>query len=162
MDALLVQQKGVRLRGLDVIIAGGGDELLANPGDLLLPGDETQVFAAYPQIATDADGQMTPVVTTSGEYRYVDKLVVGFDKRGKVVAVEEERGSPVRVATDDCNGHLPCDDAVEPDPLMQALVVAPVEAYLAALGETIIGTSEIDFLARGGDQYPLHSLVPRA
>jgi len=133
-----------QLRGLDVIIAGGGDELLANPGDLLLPGDEGVVFGAYPQIATDADGQMVPVVTTSGEYRYVGKLVVGFDKDGEVVAVEEERSGPVRVVTGDCNGTLPCDDAVEPDPLTQAMVVDPVEAYLAALGQTVIGTSEVD------------------
>lgn len=133
-----------QLRGIDVIIAGGGDELLANPGDLLLPGDEANVCGAYPQIAFNADGQMVPVVTTSGEYRYLGKLVVGFDKAGNVVAIEEERSGPVRVATGNCNGTLPCDDAVEPDPVMQALVVDPVAAYLAAIGEIVIGVSEVD------------------
>lgn len=132
------------LRGIDVIIAGGGDELLANPGDLLLPGDEGLIWGAYPQIAFNADGQMVPVVTTSGEYRYVGKLVVGFDKAGRVVAIDEERSGPVRVATGDCNGYLPCDDAVEPDPVMQAMVVDPVEAYLSALGQAVIGVSEVD------------------
>lgn len=132
------------LRGIDVIIAGGGDELLANPGDLLLPGDEGLIWGAYPQIAFNADGQMVPVVTTSGEYRYVGKLVVGFDKAGRVVAIDEERSGPVRVATGDCNGYLPCDDAVEPDPVMQAMVVDPVGAYLSALGQAVIGVSEVD------------------
>ena len=132
------------LRGIDVIIAGGGDELLANPGDLLLPGDEGLIWGAYPQIAFNADGQMVPVVTTSGEYRYVGKLVVGFDKAGRVVAIDEERSGPVRVATGDCNGYLPCDDAVEPDPVMQAMVVDPVEAHLSALGQAVIGVSEVD------------------
>ncbi len=132
------------LRGIDVIIAGGGDELLANPGDLLLPGDEGLIWGAYPQIAFNADGHMVPVVTTSGEYRYVGKLVVGFDKAGRVVAIDEERSGPVRVATGDCNGYLPCDDAVEPDPVMQAMVVDPVEAYLSALGQAVIGVSEVD------------------
>jgi len=132
-----------QLDGVDVIIAGGGDELLADPGDLLLPGDEGAVYGSYPQIATDVDGDMVPVVTTSGEYRYVGQLVVGFDKKGAVVVVDEDRSGPVRVATGDCNGTLPCDDAVEPDPTMQAMVVDPVEAYLAALGETLIGTSEV-------------------
>ncbi len=130
--------------GIDVAIAGGGDELLANDGDLLLPGDEGEVYGAYPQVATDIDGTAVPVVTTSGEYRYVGQLVVGFDKEGNVVAIEENRSGPVRVATDDCGGTLPCDDAVEPDATMQALVVDPVEAHVAGLAATVIGTSEVD------------------
>jgi 5'-nucleotidase len=133
-----------QLDGVDVVIAGGGDELLANPDDLLIPGDEGAVYGDYPQIAADVDGTMVPIVTTSGEYRYVGKLVVGFDKNGEVVVVEEDRSGPVRVATGDCNGTTPCDDAVMPDPTMQAMVVDPVEAYLAALGATVIATSEVD------------------
>jgi 5'-nucleotidase len=132
------------LDGVDVVIAGGGDELLANPDDLLIPGDEGEVFGPYPVIATDADGTEVPVVTTSGEYRYVGELVVGFDKRGNVVAIEDSRSGPVRVATGDCNGTLPCDDAVVPDPTMQVLVVDPVEAFVDALDSQIIGTSEVD------------------
>lgn len=130
--------------GVDVIIAGGGDELLANPDDLLIPGDEGNVYGAYPQIATDKSGDIVPVVTTSGEYRYVGKLVVGFDKGGKLIEINDERSGPVRVATGNCNGYTPCDDAVMPDPTMQAMVVDPVEAYVNALGETVIGTSEVN------------------
>jgi 5'-nucleotidase/UDP-sugar diphosphatase len=133
-----------QLDGVDVVIAGGGDELLANPGDLLLPGDEGAVYGAYPQMATDVDGVMVPVVTTAGEYRYVGQLVVGFDKNGEVVEIKKDRSGPVRVATGDCSDTMPCDDAVEPDPTMQAMVVDPVEAYLAALGATVIATSEVD------------------
>ena len=36
------------LRGVDVLIAGGGDELLANAGNLLLPGDEEEIFGPVP------------------------------------------------------------------------------------------------------------------
>jgi len=133
-----------QLDGVDVVIAGGGDELLANPGDLLVPGDEAFVYGAYPQTTTDVDGSMVPVVTTSGEYRYVGKLVIGFDKNGEVIDIVEDRSGPVRVATGTCNDTTPCDDAVEPDPVMQAMVVDPVEAYLAALGETVVATSEVD------------------
>jgi 5'-nucleotidase len=133
-----------QLDGVDIVIAGGGDELLANPDDLLIPGDEGAEYGAYPQMATDMDGTMVPVVTTSGEYRYVGKLVVGFDKNGEVVEIKQDRSGPVRVATGDCNGTTPCDDAVMPDPTMQAMVVDPVEAYLAALGATVIATSEVD------------------
>ena len=132
------------LDGVDVVVAGGGDELLANPDDLLIPGDAGAVYGAYPQVATDMDGTMVPVVTTSGEYRYVGKLVVGFDKAGEVVEIVEDRSGPMRVATGDCGGTTPCDDAVVPDATMQAMVVDPVEAYLADLGNLVIATSEVD------------------
>ncbi|HZD56214.1 MAG TPA: hypothetical protein VE136_05805, partial [Anaerolineales bacterium] len=33
---------------------------------------------------------------------------------------------------------------VEPDPMMQALVVDPVEAAVETLAETVIGNSEVD------------------
>lgn len=133
-----------QLDGVDVVISGGGDELLANPGDLLIPGDEGFVYGTYPQMASDTDGTMVPVVTTSGEYRYVGKLVVGFNKAGEIIDIQEDRSGPVRVATGNCNGYTPCDDVVMPDPTMQAMVVDPVEAALAELDATVIGTSEVD------------------
>ena len=138
-DIVLVAE----LDGVDVVIAGGGDELLANPGDPLLPGDEGEVYGAYPQKALDIDGTEVPVVTTSGEYRYVGQLVVGFDKDGNIVEIKDDRSGPVRVATETCNDTSPCDDAVMPDPVMQAMVVDPVEAAVAELAATVIGTSEV-------------------
>ncbi len=130
--------------GVDVVIAGGGDELLADEGDLLIPGDEGAIFGSYPQIATDLNGTNVPVVTTSGEYRYVGKLVVGFDKAGNVVAIEDGRSGPVRVTTGTCNDTLPCEDAVVPNAAMQTLVVDPVQAYVEDLDGQIIGSSEVD------------------
>ena len=128
--------------GVDIVIAGGGDELLANTGDLLIPGDEDSVFGDYPQIAQDKSGDDVPVVTTSGEYRYVGRLVVGFDADGMVEVIDTSSG-PVRVATGTCNDTTPCDDAVTPDATMQAEVVDPVEAALADLESTVVGTSEV-------------------
>ncbi len=133
-----------QIDGVDVIISGGGDELLADPDDLLLPGDEGAIYGAYPQIAMDMDGTEVPIVTTSGEYRYVGKLVVGFDKNGDIVAIDDGRSGPVRVATGDCNGFTPCDDTVQPDPMVQAMVVDPVVAALEALATNVIATSEVD------------------
>jgi 5'-nucleotidase len=129
--------------GVDVVIAGGGDELLANPDDLLIPGDAGVVFGEYPQTATDSDGTSVPVVTTSGDYKYVGRLVVGFDKAGNVVEVDAERSGPVRVATGTCNDTTPCDDTVEPDPQVQARVVDPVVAGLEDLASDVVGTSEV-------------------
>jgi 5'-nucleotidase len=124
------------LSGVDIMVAGGGDELLANPGDLLIP-DGTPVFGPYPLFATGGDGAQIPVVTTSGNYGYVGRLVVGFDKAGQVIALDTGLSGPVRVA----GGANP--DAVEPDPQVQALVVDPVEAAVAALDATVIGISEV-------------------
>ena len=130
--------------GIDVVIAGGGDELLANFGDLLIPGDETEVVGSYPQIATDVDGTEVPIVTTSGEYRYVGRLVVGFDQHGELIAVDDSRSGPVRVATGTCNDTVPCDDAVTPDPAVQMLVVDPVQAGVDELDTTVLASSEVD------------------
>jgi 2',3'-cyclic-nucleotide 2'-phosphodiesterase (5'-nucleotidase family)/endonuclease/exonuclease/phosphatase family metal-dependent hydrolase len=132
-----------QLEGVDVMVAGGGDELLANPGDLLVPGDEAEVFGPYPMMAVGADGQEIPVVTTSGQYGYLGRLVVGFDKDGNVIDIADNSG-PVRIAGDDCNGYLPCEDAVASDAQVQALVTDPVSAFVAELAENVVGTSEVD------------------
>ena len=135
---------GPMLTGIDVMIAGGGDELLANPDDLLIPGDEGDVFGPYPMSTTDADGNEVPVVTTSGQYGYLGRVVVGFDKTGVVVDIDEDLSGPVRVAGGDCGGTLPCEDAVEPDPVVFELVTEPVTAALDALASNVIGVSEVD------------------
>ncbi|MEZ5063817.1 MAG: 5'-nucleotidase C-terminal domain-containing protein [bacterium] len=125
------------LRDVDLMIAGGGDELLANPGTPLVPGDEGQVFGTYPMWATDANGVQVPVVTTSGNYKYVGRCVAEFDVDGNLVNVGGPSG-PVRVVT----GDYP--DAVTPDPSVQTRVIDPVVAYLDDLATTVIGTSEVD------------------
>jgi 2',3'-cyclic-nucleotide 2'-phosphodiesterase (5'-nucleotidase family) len=126
------------LSGVDVMIAGGGDELLANRSDRLIKGDTRT--APYPLFATDADGNEVPVVTTSGQYRYVGKLVAGFDAAGDLATAE---GGPVRVS-----GVPP--DAVEPDPAVQEQVVEPVEESIADLAANVIGTSQVNLDGRRG------------
>jgi 5'-nucleotidase/UDP-sugar diphosphatase len=125
------------LDGVDVMVAGGGDEVLANESDLLIPGDEGIVYGPYPMTATDIDGAEVPVVTTAGNYAYVGRLTVAFDKLGNVVDIGDNSG-PVRVA----GGEAP--DAVMPDPQVQTLVVDPVVAALEDMATNVIGTSEVD------------------
>jgi 5'-nucleotidase len=124
------------LSGLDIAIAGGGDELLANPGDLLVPGDVFNPALPYPLSATNADGASVPVITTPGDYKYVGKLVAGFDKDGNVIEIDEQASGPVRVS-----GVAP--DAVSPDPVVQAQVVDPVIAFVADLAANVIGQSQV-------------------
>jgi 5'-nucleotidase len=122
------------LAGIDIAIAGGGDELLANSGTLLVPDDEDAVFGPYPLLARDRAGAKVPVVTTPGEYQYVGRLKVTFDDHGRVV---ETAGDPVRVA----GGGQP--DAVQPDPDIERLVSKPVEAFVGRLALERLGVSEV-------------------
>jgi 5'-nucleotidase len=124
-----------QLSGVDIMIAGGGDELLANEGDVLVPGDE-EPFGPYPLLATGADGAEIPVVTTAGDYKYVGRLIVTFDAEGNVTAVDEN-SSLARVA----GGDNP--DAVAPDPEIQAQVVDPVSNFVSDLANNVIATSEV-------------------
>jgi 5'-nucleotidase / UDP-sugar diphosphatase len=120
------------LSGVDVMVGGGGSEVLANAGDLLVPGDS--IYGPYPLLATGGDGASIPVVTTQGNYLYVGRLEVTFDAAGNVVATA---GGPVRVA------NASYADGVTPDAAIEAAVQVPVAAYSAALGAQVIGTSEV-------------------
>jgi 5'-nucleotidase / UDP-sugar diphosphatase len=139
-DIALIAQ----LSGLDVAVAGGGDEVLADADDVLVPGDTPQ--GSYPTVATDADGKEVPVVTTKGDYLYVGRLVVDFGYDNEVLAVVEPSG-PVRVA----GGAQP--DAVVPDPLVQMEVVEPVAEFEASLSANVIvdpAACEVDLDGRRG------------
>jgi 2',3'-cyclic-nucleotide 2'-phosphodiesterase (5'-nucleotidase family) len=125
------------LTDVDVVIAGGGDELLTNPGDLLVPGDDTLTpFGPYPVLAEDADGNSVPVVTTPGNYKYVGKLTVGFNSDGEVLKVHRFSGLE-RVAA---KGQR---DGVKPDKKIQQQVVEPVAESIQGLAENVIGQSAV-------------------
>jgi 5'-nucleotidase / UDP-sugar diphosphatase len=124
-----------QLRNVDIMIAGGGGELLANPGALLIPGDEVNPDRPYPMTAMDADGNTIPVVGTPGDYRYVGQLIVDFDANGQITAIDAASG-PVRVA----GGDNP--DAVQPDAAIQTQVVEPVQAFIDTLN-TPIGSTQV-------------------
>lgn len=131
-DRALVAQ----LRGVDVAVAGGGDELLADPADLLLPDDAASPDLPYPLRVPDADGREVPVVTTAGGYGYLGRLVVTLDGAGNVTGVDDAASGPVRVS-----GVAP--DAVAPDPVVTTEVVDPVAAFVAGLEQTVVARTEV-------------------
>ena len=120
-----------QVTGVDVVIAGGGDELLANPGDTLIPGDETLVHDTYPIWVQDNAGAYVPIVTTSGEYKYLGQLQAGFDALGNLVGIGDDSG-PLMVSI-----------AAGNDADMQEYVVDPVVAGLADLQAEKVATSEV-------------------
>ncbi|MGF1480787.1 MAG: 5'-nucleotidase C-terminal domain-containing protein [Cyanophyceae cyanobacterium] len=130
------------LSGVDVVIAGGGDELLVDEEDLetnVLPSDQENIadgsssrFGDYPVTATNADGATVPVVTTPGEYGYLGRLEVVFNDAGEVT---EFGGEPIRVLAEDPN--------VEPDQEIVANIVDPLEVAVADLEQEIVGTTNV-------------------
>jgi 5'-nucleotidase len=133
-DVTAEQALAAQLRGVDAIIAGGGDELLAPAGTVLVPGDT--IAGPYPIVVSDLDGKNVPIVTTAGDYKYVGRLILGFDAAGELVAIDGASG-PVRVA----GGSQP--DAVTPDAAVQAQVVDPLVADLAAQAANIVYTTDV-------------------
>jgi 5'-nucleotidase/UDP-sugar diphosphatase len=134
-----------QLRDVDVLVAGGGDELLWNAGQLLVPDDAIDAnndgvpdarYGAYPLYETDANGRQLPIITTRGDYRYVGRCVVDFDANGLVTAVDPTSG-PVRVAST-----AQADGVVE-DAAVKAAVTDPVAASVAGLAANVIATSEV-------------------
>ncbi len=120
------------LTGVDVVIAGGGDDLLANPGDTCQPDGEP--VAPYPMWVDDASETRVPVVTAPGGYRCIGKLEVTFDADGNVTAAT---GSSIGVALDR-----------EPDATAQSEVVVPLAAEAALVDSAQIGTSDVDLEGR--------------
>jgi 5'-nucleotidase len=117
-----------QLRGVDVVIAGGGDELLINVDNAR--NTVGQRTGPDPMTAQDADGRNVAVVTTVGEYLYVGSLNVEFDANGEVVNVA---GEPVVVNK----------ATTVPDADIQNNVINPLNTALAAANAAVIGTTEV-------------------
>ncbi|ESA32140.1 alkaline phosphatase [Leptolyngbya sp. Heron Island J] len=126
-DQALIAQ----LSGVDVAIAGGGDELL-DSGDTsnLIPGDTPD--GPYPIFVTDANGNEVPVVTTPGQYSYVGQLVVEFNNGVATVIDPGTASDPVAIDGDFI------------DAATQAAVADPVQASLDALESNVIAQSEVN------------------
>jgi len=127
-----------KLRDVDIVIAGGGDELLATlPDDQIIPGDESECYGDYPMYSEDANGQLVPVVTTRGNFGYLGVLVAEFDDNGVLLLVDDDNSGPRVIANEEVDGGVPAN--VE----MMETVVRPVSKYMAALESRIIATSEV-------------------
>ena len=72
------------LSDVDIIVAGGSNTRMGDSDDSLFPGDAS--FAeTYPYETTNADGDPLLVVNVDGDYKYLGRLVVGFDADGVIL-----------------------------------------------------------------------------
>ena len=124
-----------KLKGVDVAVGGGGDELLQSDyisnSVELLPGESAPV-GSYPTNIKDITGKVVPIVTTSGNYKYVGRVDVRFDKRGNVIEVVQATSYPRRVIPVSAEAtKLGVTDAVIPNVILVNTVVTPINACLA-------------------------------
>jgi 2',3'-cyclic-nucleotide 2'-phosphodiesterase (5'-nucleotidase family) len=123
------------LRGVDLVISGGGHELMTDPDDQLINGGVAATFTSHPVYARDADGAQVPVVTGHFGNRYLGELNASLDDATGALTITGSRMIRVsgRFATD--------ADAVTGDATLSAAVVQPVLDYVSALNAEIIGST---------------------
>jgi len=142
-----------KLKGVDVAVGGGGDELLqsdyvSNTVELL-PGESAPV-GTYPTNVTDAAGKVVPIVTTSGNYKYVGRVDVRFDKKGNVAEVVQATSYPRRVVpTSGESVSLGVTDAVSPDFFLQTKVIGALNGCLSGLNAPFAKSDVLFNTARG-------------
>ncbi len=73
----------VRLVGVDIIVGGGSNTLLADSNDRIRAGDSRQ--GDYPELFTNPNGKPVALVNTDGDFRYVGRLVSAFDADGLIL-----------------------------------------------------------------------------
>ena len=123
------------LRDVDVIVAGGSDTLLAADGDRLRANDTRA--GEYPLLRASATGQPVAVVNTSREYRYVGRLVAGFDAAGVLSQVADESGA---YATD-AEGVQRAGNAAPAPEVVTA--TDEVRSVVTELDGTIFGSTDV-------------------
>jgi len=116
-----------QIEGVDVVIAGGGDELLKNDGNTCMPDEDAA--DAYPIILEDSTGRQVPLVTGPGGYRCIGRLNVTFSDG----VVSRVSGESIGVAID---GTADAD--------IVSNVETPITEAVAGLTSNVLGTSEVD------------------
>lgn len=123
------------LTGVDLVISGGGHELMTDPDDLLINGGVAPTFITHPILANDASAKAVPILTGHFGNRYVGEINATIDDTtGALTAITSSRMLRVSGAAADA-------DKVTGDAVLNAAVIVPVGAYIAALNAQIIGTT---------------------
>lgn len=125
------QELAGRLSHVDIIVGGGSNTLLADETDVLRAGDTAA--GPYPILSLDADGKPVAVVNTDGNYEYVARLVVDFDKDGVIITDSVDAAVSGVYATDDAGIALLGAEAFV-DPEIDAITDQLTEVIIAQDG----------------------------
>ena len=123
MDEMMASQ----LRDVDIIIAGGSNTLLADDTDRLREGDVPG--RSYPILTHSMTNEPIAIVGTDGNYRYVGRLVAGFDETGILLPESIDAEVSGAFATDeqgvvDTGNVTPAARVIEITEAIRSVVVA--------------------------------------
>lgn len=76
----LEEQLAPKLRGVDIIIAGGSHTLAADLQDRLRAGDSR--VREYPIVTKNKDNEHCVILNTTSEWKYVGRFIADFDANG--------------------------------------------------------------------------------
>ena len=133
------------LSGVDVIVAGGSNTILADAGDRLRPGDEAA--GDYPLRLASATGEPLLLVNTDADYRYLGRLVVGFDEHGVVLPESVDASVSGAYATDAEGVRAVAGDSID----AVSRIVGSLRAVLRVRHGNIIGRTSVYLAGRRGD-----------
>ena len=145
MQQLSVERAlATRLANVDIIVGGGSNTLLADADDALRAGDAAA--DVYPLAFEGADGAPVLLVNVDGDYRYLGRLVVGFDAAGRILpATLDESTNGVRATTAENVAAL----GATPDPEVVALATT-LSDVLAERDGNIVGRASVYLDGRRG------------
>jgi 5'-nucleotidase len=140
-----------QLSGVDVVVSGGGHEIMSDADDLLLPSDAPSL-TSHPVVVDTADaGKKALLVTASFGNRYLGEVNLEIDDVTQSI-LRDANGVPI--VTDSTMHRItgnPSDgDMVAGNSALNQAVVAPVQGYIADLNSQNIGTSEVKMSAARG------------
>lgn len=89
-------QLAAQLQDVDVIIAGGSHAVLTNDLEKVRDGDK--VLGRYPVWKTSKTKEPIAIVNTGANYRYVGRLLVEFDRQGRLKTGSKANPDYVRLS----------------------------------------------------------------
>lgn len=135
-----------RLTDVDIIVAGGSNTRLFDENDRPRDGDSVQ--GEYPTFITGADDNPVAVVNTDGNYKYVGRLVIGFDENGVIDPSTYDPNVSGAYATDEQGvADLNAEGLVDPE--IQA-IVDDLEVAINAREGNVFGISDVYLDGRRG------------
>ena len=133
------------LHGVDIIISGGSNTLLADATDRLRDGDTAA--GVYPILTTSAAEEPVAIVSTDGDYKCVGRLVLDFDEAGVLIPDSIDPEVSGVFATDEVG--VTDTGKVDPAPQVVAITEAVRNVVITKDGN-IFGSTSVYLEGRRG------------
>ena len=146
MQQIAVEKElATRLAGVDIVVAGGSNTVLADDNDRLRPGDEAA--DTYPLRFDSPTGEPVLLVNTDADYRYLGRLVLGFDDEGVVMPDSIDSSTSGAYATDDQGARESGGQ-----PIAEVIRIADsIRSVLRERGGNVLGSTSVYLAGRRGD-----------